>query len=220
MPSLKRGEQDAIQPLQAERRHFPWRNRGMAITSGFTRRASLGDRPRTRPHRGGFSIPLFEGFESHLARLPQGSNAFGTGRHVLRGAKCRLSSLHFLLKLSRIVCHVAQPTRNSVTKKVQDDAGAFDRWSDQYRRTTGRTNRTSSSRRRLATKTAELEELAGDWRRLDQRIDGLSGEIEALARQDQACSRLMAVQEKQAIKLRFARSPLAGRKVARCRTLL
>jgi len=32
-----------------------------------------------------------------------------------------------------------------------------------------------------------------DWRRLDQRIDGLSGEIEALARQDQACSRLMTV---------------------------
>jgi len=26
-----------------------------------------------------------------------------------------------------------------------------------------------------------IEELAGDWRRLDQRIDGLSGEIEALA---------------------------------------
>jgi transposase len=38
-----------------------------------------------------------------------------------------------------------------------------------------------------------IEELAGDWRRMDQRIDGLSGEIEALARQDQACSRLMTV---------------------------
>src|SRR5437763_1691874 len=38
-----------------------------------------------------------------------------------------------------------------------------------------------------------IEELAGDWRRLDQRIDGLSGEIEALARQDLACSRLMTV---------------------------
>ena len=38
-----------------------------------------------------------------------------------------------------------------------------------------------------------IEELAGDWRRLDQRIDGLTGEIEALARQDQACSRLMTV---------------------------
>src|ERR1700734_4270730 len=45
----------------------------------------------------------------------------------------------------------------------------------------------------LATRTDTLsprmlrviEELAGDWRRLDQRIDGLSGEIEALARQDQ-----------------------------------
>ena len=37
-----------------------------------------------------------------------------------------------------------------------------------------------------------IEELAGDWRRLDQRIDGLS-EIEALARQDQAYSRLMTV---------------------------
>jgi hypothetical protein len=32
-----------------------------------------------------------------------------------------------------------------------------------------------------------IEELAGDWRWLDQRIDGLSGEIEALARLDQAC---------------------------------
>jgi transposase len=53
----------------------------------------------------------------------------------------------------------------------------------------------------LATRTDALsarmlrviEELAGDWRRLDQRIDGLSGEIEALARQDQACTRLMTV---------------------------
>jgi transposase len=53
----------------------------------------------------------------------------------------------------------------------------------------------------LATRTDALsprmlrviEELAGDWHRLDQRIDGLSGEIEALARQDQACSRLMTV---------------------------
>jgi transposase len=38
-----------------------------------------------------------------------------------------------------------------------------------------------------------IEELAVDRRRLDQRVDGLSGEIEALARQDQACSRLMTV---------------------------
>ena len=53
----------------------------------------------------------------------------------------------------------------------------------------------------LATRTDALsprmlrviEELAGDWRRLDQRIDGLTGEIEALARQDQACARLMTV---------------------------
>ena len=38
-----------------------------------------------------------------------------------------------------------------------------------------------------------IEELAGDWRRLDQRIEGLTGEIAALAHQDQACSRLMTV---------------------------
>src|SRR5262249_17889981 len=31
-----------------------------------------------------------------------------------------------------------------------------------------------------------IEDLAGDWRRLDERIEGLSGEIEALAQQDQA----------------------------------
>src|SRR2546430_11690330 len=38
-----------------------------------------------------------------------------------------------------------------------------------------------------------IEELAGDWRRLDERIEGLSTEIEALARQDTACQRLMTV---------------------------
>ncbi|MFK4650631.1 transposase [Bradyrhizobium japonicum] len=32
-----------------------------------------------------------------------------------------------------------------------------------------------------------------DWRRLDARIEGLSSEIETLARQDQACERLMTV---------------------------
>jgi transposase len=37
------------------------------------------------------------------------------------------------------------------------------------------------------------EELAGDWRRLDERIEGLSSEIGALARQDTACERLMSV---------------------------
>jgi len=33
-----------------------------------------------------------------------------------------------------------------------------------------------------------IEDLAGDWRRLDERIEGLSGEIDALARQDAVAS--------------------------------
>jgi transposase len=38
-----------------------------------------------------------------------------------------------------------------------------------------------------------LEDLACDWRRLDERIEKLSGEIEALARTDANCERLMSV---------------------------
>jgi len=38
-----------------------------------------------------------------------------------------------------------------------------------------------------------IEDLAGDWRRLDERIEGLSTEIAALAHQDAACNRLMTV---------------------------
>ena len=38
-----------------------------------------------------------------------------------------------------------------------------------------------------------IEDLAGDWRRLDERIEGLSSEIETLARQDAGCERLMSV---------------------------
>jgi transposase len=38
-----------------------------------------------------------------------------------------------------------------------------------------------------------VERLADDWRRLDERIEGLSGEIEAMARQDAGCERLMTV---------------------------
>jgi transposase len=38
-----------------------------------------------------------------------------------------------------------------------------------------------------------VEDLAGDWRRLDARIEVLSSEIETLARQDQRCERLMTV---------------------------
>ena len=53
----------------------------------------------------------------------------------------------------------------------------------------------------LATRTEVLsprmvrvvEELAGDWCRLDERIEGLSTEIAALAYQDAACKRLMTV---------------------------
>src|SRR5215475_10000457 len=38
-----------------------------------------------------------------------------------------------------------------------------------------------------------IEALAGDWRHLDARIEGLSGEIETFARQDPHCERLMTV---------------------------
>jgi transposase len=38
-----------------------------------------------------------------------------------------------------------------------------------------------------------IEGLASDWRRLDDRIESLSGEIEALARRDGGCERLMSV---------------------------
>jgi transposase len=34
-----------------------------------------------------------------------------------------------------------------------------------------------------------LEDLSADWRRLDARIEGLSSEIETLARQDKGCER-------------------------------
>jgi transposase len=38
-----------------------------------------------------------------------------------------------------------------------------------------------------------IEDLAGDWRRLDERIEDLSNEIEILARRDAGCERLMSV---------------------------
>src|SRR5205085_12668729 len=37
-----------------------------------------------------------------------------------------------------------------------------------------------------------IEDLATDWRRLDQRIEGLSEEIELLARANSGCERLMS----------------------------
>jgi transposase len=38
-----------------------------------------------------------------------------------------------------------------------------------------------------------IEDLAGDWRRLDERVESLSDEIEAVARKDAGCERLMSV---------------------------
>src|SRR5580658_8397260 len=38
-----------------------------------------------------------------------------------------------------------------------------------------------------------IEGLAEDWRRLDERIEHLSGEITAVARQDAGCERLVSV---------------------------
>jgi len=38
-----------------------------------------------------------------------------------------------------------------------------------------------------------IEDLTGDWRRLDERIEGLTGEIEGIARQEAGCERLMSV---------------------------
>jgi transposase len=40
-----------------------------------------------------------------------------------------------------------------------------------------------------------IEDLAADWRRLDERIEGLSSDIELLARKDAGCERLMSVPE-------------------------
>jgi hypothetical protein len=37
-----------------------------------------------------------------------------------------------------------------------------------------------------------IEDLAGDWHRLDERIEGLSTGIEVLARADCGCERLMS----------------------------
>src|SRR5438874_4261097 len=38
-----------------------------------------------------------------------------------------------------------------------------------------------------------IEDLAGDWRRLDERIEGLSSEVQAVALQDGGCDRLVSV---------------------------
>ena len=38
-----------------------------------------------------------------------------------------------------------------------------------------------------------LEDLAGDWRQLDERVEGLSKEIETIARRDAGCDRLISV---------------------------
>jgi transposase len=38
-----------------------------------------------------------------------------------------------------------------------------------------------------------IEDLTSDWRRLDERVEGLTNEIEAIARQDPGYSRLMSV---------------------------
>jgi len=38
-----------------------------------------------------------------------------------------------------------------------------------------------------------IKDLAGDWHRLDERIACLSAQIEAIARQDAGCARLMSV---------------------------
>ena len=49
-------------------------------------------------------------------------------------------------------------------------------------------------RRRLSPRILRLlEDLAADWRRLDERIEAVSAEIEALAEQDESCQRLMTV---------------------------
>ena len=40
-----------------------------------------------------------------------------------------------------------------------------------------------------------IEDLAGDWRRLDERIEGLSSEIETIARQDAGCTAVIGVDD-------------------------
>ncbi len=56
-----------------------------------------------------------------------------------------------------------------------------------------------------------IEDLAGDWHRLDDRIDGLSDEIEALAQQDPGCKRLMTASDRSSRARWSRRSPMAQR---------
>jgi transposase len=51
----------------------------------------------------------------------------------------------------------------------------------------------SATRCPVASMARIIEDLAGDWRRLDERVEGMSNEIEAIARQDAGCERLMSV---------------------------
>ena len=60
-----------------------------------------------------------------------------------------------------------------------------------------------------------IEDLAGDWRRLDQRIEALSAEIEAIARRDAGCQRLMSVPVFRCWPEKFA-APLLGDAAAHC----
>ena len=45
----------------------------------------------------------------------------------------------------------------------------------------------------IGTHGRVIEDLASDWRWLDERVKGLSSEIESVARQDAGCKRLMSV---------------------------
>src|SRR5258708_26183893 len=47
--------------------------------------------------------------------------------------------------------------------------------------------------RHVRKKRSNNTDLAGDWRRLDERIEGLSTDITSLVEQDPACARLMTV---------------------------
>jgi transposase len=56
------------------------------------------------------------------------------------------------------------------------------------------TTSVADSRPVLSPRTIRLiEELADDWRRLDDRVDAVTSEVQALARQDEGCRRLMSV---------------------------
>src|SRR5580704_9892620 len=171
---------------------MPDRHGGLCRRTSSQSQAAVA-RTRRPADAGEVCAPLFEGAEERLPRRGGDCRGSPTPDHEVRRDQDRRPARP--ASAAPRARAIGWPAHWHHQSDPRLPAGAWHRGAARAAFPASRVARHPGDAHRcaLAPHVAHRRGLAGDWRRLDERIEGLTEEIEAVARKDAACERLMSV---------------------------